>query len=511
MVGKAQRILQARQLIRMLITCLEDGDPGPLTDVSGCKWEMPETLSAYSVSAYLDCNQCLYIISCLSGISVTSQETHLGLYLVALDWTIIVKDFSRFGRDYIDVGYYLEMVFPLYGVRFISINDNFDTEELHGSTGGLQVVFQYFKAEFYSRDLSVKYKSAKHIKFRRGEYQSKICPYGYRKGADGRMEPDEETAINVRLIFELAREGCGPKEITRRLFELGIPTPGEYKAAHGAAWHDVSRCGGIWSESSVAHILDDERYTGTYIMGKREVRDVGSGRVRMKDESEWVKIPDHHPAIISKELFEQAQASRPRRPCAPRQEHTYILKGKVFCGCCLHAMPAASGNRRTFACRHSSVDKTAPCHGLKIAEAELERLLYEMMAAWARNAPNDAKSLEALTPAASGLETEIEVCQEQRRHLYEQLVLEEISVEEYKTQRAPLDETLEGLLQTRSVVESQSARKKTAKDRRSLAEKILDAGHLTAELADILLDRVDVFPDGRVEPTWKVEGFAHSN
>ena len=88
MVGKAQRILQARQLIRMLITCLENDDPGPLTDVSGHRWEMPEALSAYSVSAYLDCTQCLYIVSCLSGISATSQEAHLGLYLVALDWTM---------------------------------------------------------------------------------------------------------------------------------------------------------------------------------------------------------------------------------------------------------------------------------------------------------------------------------------------------------------------------------------------------------------------------------------
>lgn len=88
MVGKARRILQARQLIRMLITCLEDDDPGPLTDVSGRRWEVPESLSAYNVSAYLDCTQCLYIVSCLSGISVTSQEAHLGLYLVALDWTM---------------------------------------------------------------------------------------------------------------------------------------------------------------------------------------------------------------------------------------------------------------------------------------------------------------------------------------------------------------------------------------------------------------------------------------
>ena len=136
---------------------------------------------------------------------------------------IVVKDFTRFGRNSIEVGYFMEMVFPLYGVRFISINDNFDSDTLHGDTGGINVTFKYLVSEFYSRDLSIKYKSAKYVKFRRGEYQSKLCPYGYQKGADGRMEPNEETAPNVRMIFELARDGRKPNEIVKALFERSIP------------------------------------------------------------------------------------------------------------------------------------------------------------------------------------------------------------------------------------------------------------------------------------------------
>ena len=158
---------------------------------------------------------------------------------------IVVKDFTRFGRNSIEVGYFMEMVFPLYGVRFISVNDNFDSDTLHGDTGGINVAFKYLVSEFYSRDLSIKYKSAKYVKFRRGEYQSKLCPYGYQKGADGRMEPNEETAPNVRMIFELARDGRKPNEIVKALFERNIPTPAEYKAAHGFNGHDISRCCGI--------------------------------------------------------------------------------------------------------------------------------------------------------------------------------------------------------------------------------------------------------------------------
>ena len=151
---------------------------------------------------------------------------------------IIVKDFTRFGRNSIEVGYFMERVFPIYGVRFISVNDGFDSSKLHGDTGGISVAFKYLVSEFYSRDLSMKYKSAKYVKFRRGEYQSKICPYGYRKGVDGRMEPDGEAAANVQLIFELARDGHRPREIVRTLFERGILTPGEYKAAHGTTGYD---------------------------------------------------------------------------------------------------------------------------------------------------------------------------------------------------------------------------------------------------------------------------------
>ena len=95
---------------------------------------------------------------------------------------IMVKDFSRFGRNSLETGYFIERVFPLFHTRFISVNDDFDTQKLKGDTGGMEVAFKYLISEYYSRDMSVKTKTAKYLKFQRGEYQSKICPYGYRKG-----------------------------------------------------------------------------------------------------------------------------------------------------------------------------------------------------------------------------------------------------------------------------------------------------------------------------------------
>lgn len=103
---------------------------------------------------------------------------------------IIVKDFSRFGRNSLETGYFMERVFPLFHTRFISVSDDYDSTRYKGDTGGMDVAFKYLIAEYYSRDMSIKEKSAKYAKMERGEYQSKICPYGYRKSADGRMEPD---------------------------------------------------------------------------------------------------------------------------------------------------------------------------------------------------------------------------------------------------------------------------------------------------------------------------------
>ena len=411
---------------------------------------------------------------------------------------IIVTNFSRFGRNRISAGYFLDKVFPLYGVRFISLVENFDSSKLNGDTGGLGVMFQYFQAEVYSWDLSVKYKSAKQVKFRRGEYQSKICPYGYRKEADGRMEPDGKAAANVQLIFELAQSGLSKKGIAKALFERGVLTPAEYKAAHGFTGHDISRSQGVWHESTVAHILEDERYTGTYIMGKREVTEVGGHRVRMKDESQWVKIPDHHPAIIGKELFEEVQAKLRRAPAPKKTARSYSLKHKVFCGCCQHALSRTSNKNHTYLCRHTQVDEAAPCHGLRISEAELEHIVYEMALEQVQTVPD---SVPAATPDSP--EGKIADCQEQKRCLYEQFVRGEISIEDYREHKAVLDGELDRLRQTQAVIRARAAQNQSEQVREALLQKVRDAGQLTAELADTLIDRVYVYPDGRVEPNWK--------
>ena len=429
---------------------------------------------------------------------------------------IIVKDFTRFGRNSIDVGYFMEKVFPIYGVRFISLNDNFDSNTLHGDTGGINVAFKYLISEFYSRDLSVKHKSAKYVKFRRGEYQSKICPYGYKKGADGRMEPDEEAAANVQLIFELARIGYTAGEIVRELFERGISTPGEYKAAHGFTIYDISRCSRIWQKSSVLNILKDERYTGTYIIGKREVREVGSNRVRLKDESQWIKIPDHHPAIISHSVFEQVRKRFSYSGRGKAAGAVYPLRKKVFCGCCRHAMPRTSARNRQYACVFTRADKNASCYGLRIAESELDATLYGILSRQAKVVLNldnleNANQLDIQIARQDDCSKRVGHCMELKHILQEQLMSKEICMDEYKAKKDEIDIELHQLKQLQAAISAQTAQmqgyEKSKNVRMELAQKVTQASGLTVDLAEALIDRIYVYPENQLEIVWKMNDF----
>ena len=148
---------------------------------------------------------------------------------------ICVKDFSRFSRDYIETGNYLECTFPFMGVRFISINDGYDSDDYKGTTGGLEVVMRSIIYAAYSKDLSVKTTSAKIQMMKQGKYVGGYAPYGYvlHPTIRNKLAVDPEAADVIRRIFREALEGSNTSQIARSLNDDGIPTPGQYfKSKH---------------------------------------------------------------------------------------------------------------------------------------------------------------------------------------------------------------------------------------------------------------------------------------
>lgn len=417
---------------------------------------------------------------------------------------IMVKDLSRFGRNSIETGYFIEKVFPLYHIRFIAVSDNFDSAELNGDTGGVDMAFKYLINECYSRDMSIKSKSAKLARFKRGEYQSVVCPYGYQKGEDGRMKPDEETADNVRQIFQWAADGLSAGAIARKLSEMKILTPAEYKASKGKNYHDISRTNGVWCRSAVLRILEDERYTGMYIMGKKHSAEVGSYKMIRNDESEWIKIPDHHTPIISKELFEQAKA-RIRKFSVNKKPREYVLKGKVYCGCCDHAL-----NRRNdilYACEYGRIAPDRECKDVSIRVEDLERTVFDTIRSQAQcfvDTDADIKvRAEKSALELNGYEQKLKLLQESKRELYEQYILGILDIDTYKSKKAELEIQLADMKHLCSVVADKA---KTAQEdyeesikNAEIAASIDGADSLTKALVDKLVERVYVFPNNRIE------------
>lgn len=416
---------------------------------------------------------------------------------------ILVKDFSRFGRNSIETGYFIQKVFPLYHVRFISVSDSFDSAEHKGDTGGMDIAFKYLINECYSRDMSVKSKTAKLARMKRGEYQSKVCPYGYQKGADGRLIPDEETADNVRRIFEWAASGLNATQIAHKLYELKIPTPGEVKVMRGSKTHDVSRVNGVWELSTVLRILADERYTGMYVVNKRHSVEIGSTHFRLNDESEWIKIPDHHEPLISRELFELAKSKIHKFKLPNKQQRDYLLRGKVFCGCCDHAMNMSNG--RHFKCRFSDKISEMACHGLSIPIKDLEAAVFDTIRSQASCVlGNRDFGADELTASHQEEHTK-RLCnlQERKRELYEQFVLGEIGGDEYKARKSEMDVLIADV---KNVIAAAAEQAKSAREeyeeglrQKKIADELNAADTLTKSLVDLLIKRVYVFPDNRIE------------
>lgn len=424
---------------------------------------------------------------------------------------IIVKDFSRFGRNSLETGYFIERVFPLFHTRFISVSDDYDSARFKGDTGGMDVAFKYLIAEYYSRDMSVKEKSAKYAKMERGEYQSKICPYGYRKSADGRMEPDPEAAETVCLIFQLAADGNGGAEIARQLTARHIPTPGEYKAARGNHTHDISRSHGVWCGATVQRMLADERYIGSYVIKKRAVTEVGGHRTRLRDKSEWVIIPDHHPPVVEKELFQAAQAQTNRFKQPNKKQHEYPLKHKVFCGCCRHALSKTNYKRSVYYCQHSFGVNELACNGARYSVAEIEQSIFETLKKQVELICPDG-SIAPNTHTASNqsdYEQQLADLQGEKMRLYERYVAGELSAEDYRRSKQAVDEQILKVKNICSALAAQAkteqARHKEQVQRQQIIQEVTSADKLTQTLTDLLIDRVYVYPDKRIEIQCKIQ------
>ena len=260
---------------------------------------------------------------------------------------VIVKDLSRFGRNYVGVGEYLEHIFPLLNVRFISVSDNVDSFVDPRSINSLIVPFKNILNDEYARDISNKVRASLDLKRRQGKFIGSFASYGYRKDPNdhSRLLIDEPAAAVVRDIFNWFLAGTSVLGIAKKLNAKGIPNPSAYKRQQGMNYrHPTSdRLDDLWPDSSVRRILRNPLYTGTMVQGKNRMKSYKLHISEAVPEDEWITVEQTHEAIIPGELFDKAQALFERDTrTAPTQPQVYLFSGFLRCADCGKAM-----NRKT--------------------------------------------------------------------------------------------------------------------------------------------------------------------
>lgn len=251
---------------------------------------------------------------------------------------VIVKDLSRLGREYIETGRYMRRIFPAYGVRFIAINDNVDTE--NDSADDLTVSVKNIMNEAYCRDISVKTRSALDVKRRSGDFVGAFAVYGYLKTGDKHksLVVDPYAADVVREIFRKRLDGYSALHIAEDLNRMGILSPLEYKRSEGlpyakGGYTDRKDC--KWSATTIIRILQDETYTGTLAQGRKSTPHFKLKELENKPSSEWIRVENAHEAIIDKNDFDLVQRLRRLDTrTSPKTDKVYLFSGILICGCC---------------------------------------------------------------------------------------------------------------------------------------------------------------------------------
>lgn len=298
---------------------------------------------------------------------------------------VIVKDQSRFGRDYIDVGKYKEKIFPKLGVRFITINEGYDSLSAT-SSDDLAFTINSFVYDFYIRDISTKIRTNLTAKKQNGEYAGAFVAYGYVKDSDdkSKLVVDPFAANVVRDIFRWKIEGLSPQNIAVRLNELGIPSPAEYKRQSGSKYKTSFQTSSkaIWSHVSVRRILKNEIYLGVMIQGKRTTPNYKTKTVVTKAESEWLRVEGTHEAIISVRDFELVQELlKDDTHCRAGDVTVPVYAGRIYCGDCgataVRKTVSYAGKRYVYyVCNANKHDKTV-CSRHSIREDVLDQVIYQ--------------------------------------------------------------------------------------------------------------------------------------
>ena len=453
---------------------------------------------------------------------------------------LVVRDLSRFGRDYIETGTYLERIFPQIGLRFIAIKENYDNFDTDGSNESLMIPLQNMINALYSKDISRKVSTALKAQMEQGTFQKRNLPYGYRWNEEHtNMVIDEETASYVRLIFQRKIEGCSMPMILDELDRLGAPNTELRKRQNGTRTGDGCSCKG-WHKSTVYGILTNPHYVGDTVLGRSMVAIYkGIKSHNVKDKDEWIVFPNTHQAIISREDFQKVQdimnaasvarQTKMQKSVEIRATLINLFDGKIFCADCGKRMyfhrkkvdkRKDGGWYAFYECSTYVGRRYEHCTAHYIRQDRLERdvlaaiqlqvkaaLDYDKLLDKLRGSEGEKNIRDKQNALITSLNLKLSGVSKKRTRLYEDFaegILDEeeytFAKKSYDEQFADLSRRLDEAVQRRSKFnEAMSVDNKWI----TLMKSVSTATQLSQELVDESVEMVKIHEDGAVELVMK--------
>ena len=433
---------------------------------------------------------------------------------------VVAKDMSRIGRDYMEAGNLVEHVFPLYGIRLITITDGFDTDR---DPGGIMLAVANLTNAMYAQDISKKINAAKEVMIEKGVPIGKVA-FGYEISREDPKHPkmviNEETAPIVRRIFSDFIGGKGTTIIARELNEEGILTDREYRFKKNGQLDRMGRY--KWSACTVQQIIRNDVYIGNYAMAKVQIR-INNQRKRVfTPKDKWKTFENHHPAIISKEDFDKAQSMKQKKSPIKRRSKNH-LKNKVFCGCCGGHMgiPDSGAKNPKYMCRRS-VNYEAGCRTGYVKKETVYNSTFAAIKDMIRLFLDDDSVIgicRKKLATSSGIsrydrqawmqQQKIKALEEKKTGLYEDFRSGNISEEEYLLLNGRFsDEMMAASEMIEGLMEASSKEKKAVNTIESLSTKLRDfkgKRKLSQEMADSLIEKVIIYGEDRIEVIFKFD------
>ena len=441
---------------------------------------------------------------------------------------VVVKDLSRFGRDYIEAGRYLEKIFPQLGIRFIAINDAYDSLTGDPQSDSFVIPFKNLINDSYCKDISMKIRSSLEVKQKSGEFVGSFSPYGYMKSPENKNQliVDEAVSEYVQMIFSMYKDGFSIGRIAKRLNQMGVLSPMEYKHSAGVKFDTVFKTGDTakWTYKAVQRILTNEVYIGVLAQGKRGTPNYKVRVVKSKDESEWVKVENAHEALVSYEDFMAVKVMMQRdMRCSPDQDEAHLFSGFLFCGDCQQPMirktvPSKTKKYIYYVCSTNKHSRTCSPHSIAAKEVEEKvfRAIHDQIElvinlehalAMIERLPSQSRKAFNYEAQIAKIEEEIERYQKLKLGLYENFIGGVIDKSEYFEFRNSYTKIIEGkqdaLLRVKKEMKQTVTTGTTERNWVTLFKQYENVEELNRRVLMSLVDRILIHENHAIEIVFK--------